>query len=221
MDLISVEKWIICWFCFQIPSSSLLADTEPVFSLFTTTRYTSPSPPATTIQRTHIPLLDRHIARLRSAWAYFSERDGEGVWGAWPGDDSIWERIKEVVEASEKRGRGDWRVSILSYILGWFARISWLDRSEYYCIEVDMWKCNWLPHLRQQVSIFILQVLVGKKQSVKSKAEYQAHSTSLSLLSLHSQPALSFSLPQLPPYLPPKPHSVWTKRPTERSTLLP
>jgi hypothetical protein len=84
---------------------------EPVFSLFTTTRYTSPSPPAKTIQRTQIPLLDWHIARLHSAWVYFTERNGEGVWGAWPGDHVIWEKIKEVVEASEKNSGGDWRVS--------------------------------------------------------------------------------------------------------------
>jgi hypothetical protein len=86
-------------------------EANPPFSLFTTTRYTSPGTPRRSIERQDIPLLDRHIARLKSAWAYFTKRDGREVWGDWPGDEVVWKRIKEKVQESEREGGGDWRVS--------------------------------------------------------------------------------------------------------------
>ncbi|KAI9638051.1 uncharacterized protein MKK02DRAFT_42433 [Dioszegia hungarica] len=48
-----------------------------------------------------------------AAWAYFTKRDGTEVWGDWPGDENVWERIKDKVEHSEREGGGDWRVRVV------------------------------------------------------------------------------------------------------------
>ena len=83
------------------------------FSLFTTLRYTTPpSGPRQCVERDHVPLFERHIARLRTAHTYFTERDGKGVWADWPGDEPVWEEIKRVLQRGEEDGGGDWRVSI-------------------------------------------------------------------------------------------------------------
>ena len=89
---------------------SFRSEPDPPFSLFTTTRYTSPETPRRSVERQHIPLLDRHIARLKAAWAYFTKRDGTEEWGDWPGDEVVRKAIKEKVEHSEREGGGDWRV---------------------------------------------------------------------------------------------------------------
>ena len=77
-------------------------------------RYTSPSPPTVSgqIGKEDIPLLDRHIARLKSAWTYFTEKDGREVWGDWPGDEYVWDKIREALRKGEEDGVGDWRVRI-------------------------------------------------------------------------------------------------------------
>ena len=49
--------------------------------------------------------------RLKEAHGHFSARDESSVWGVWPGDEGIWNVLKEELEVVEKRERGDWRVS--------------------------------------------------------------------------------------------------------------
>jgi hypothetical protein len=93
--------------------SSKTISQEETFSLFTTLRFTSPNPSYPTIPLTeeHIPLLRRHIARLREAHDHFRTRDGKSIWGEWIGDERVWQGVKDKLERNERVGQGDWRVS--------------------------------------------------------------------------------------------------------------
>ena len=76
-------------------------------------RYTSLSAehPTLSMGKSHIPLLDRHIHRLREAHAHFSRRDGTSVWDEWVGDDELWRILKARLEEVEHELQRDWRVS--------------------------------------------------------------------------------------------------------------
>ena len=101
------------------------------FSLFTTLRFTTP--PLTdnqihtaiatgsgisqasqlaqyTVQKHHVPLLDRHIARLRTAHAHYVDKEGQAKWGVWPGDDAVWQDVRMVLQSRADAGAGDYRV---------------------------------------------------------------------------------------------------------------
>lgn len=100
----------------QIPDIGRASSPRPIspdFSLFTTIRFTSPNAtrPTPVIEKHHVPLVDGHIARLREAHAYFSERDGSDAWGRWPGDEHLWLELKTALESKERAATGDWRVS--------------------------------------------------------------------------------------------------------------
>ncbi|KAK4686873.1 cytokinin riboside 5'-monophosphate phosphoribohydrolase, partial [Tremellales sp. Uapishka_1] len=83
-------------------------------ALFTTLRFTSPSETSTIpVLRSHIPLLDRHIRRLRRAHAYFSDRDGTAVWGDWVGEEKLWSLLHTRLEEVEQEKTGDWRVRVV------------------------------------------------------------------------------------------------------------
>ncbi|ORY24976.1 hypothetical protein BCR39DRAFT_499646 [Naematelia encephala] len=95
--------------------------TKDGFGHFTTLRYTSPTfidgvvakgGPTLPIERTSIPLLDRHIERLRKTHKALNERDG-GTWGAWVGDDVVWDTLRSRLEEVERGSQGDWRVRVI------------------------------------------------------------------------------------------------------------
>lgn len=72
-------------------------------------RFVAPSA-YTIITKEAVPLLDAHIARLRTAHAYHAQRDGQSEWGRYPGDGAIWAEIRKTLEDHERTGPGDWRV---------------------------------------------------------------------------------------------------------------
>ncbi|WRT67239.1 uncharacterized protein IL334_004205 [Kwoniella shivajii] len=83
-------------------------------AIFTTLRYTSPSPNATVpVQRSSLPLLDLHLQRLDEAFSHFSQKDEDAAWGMWPGQETVWAELKQVLEDAERRERGDWRVRVI------------------------------------------------------------------------------------------------------------
>lgn len=55
-----------------------------------------------------LPLWKYHVDRLREAHAHFAHKDGEEVWGSWPGEEVIWDNVRTKLEAIDD---GDWRVS--------------------------------------------------------------------------------------------------------------
>jgi len=65
----------------------------------------------TPVEEEHVPLVRRHIARLKKAHTHFAERDGKEVWVEWIGDEEVWKCLKARLEEVERAGRGDWRVS--------------------------------------------------------------------------------------------------------------
>lgn len=73
-------------------------------------RFVAPSA-YTIVTKEAVPLLDAHIARLRTAHAYYAQRDGQSEWGQYPGDGAIWAEIRKTLEDHERTGPGDWRVS--------------------------------------------------------------------------------------------------------------
>lgn len=97
------------------PMSSVLKDASPSFSLFTTLRFTSPNltKSQSQISKADVPLLDRHIERLKEAHAHFLLRDGD-IWGSWPGDEIVWTTLRAALQRKEEQEKGDWRVSIRS-----------------------------------------------------------------------------------------------------------
>ncbi|KAK8869710.1 hypothetical protein IAR55_000278 [Kwoniella newhampshirensis] len=96
--------------------SSSANSTSTPEAIFTTMRFTSPSPspdrPTIPITREMIPLFDLHIERLREAHAYFANRDLRR-WSMWIGDDVVWEEIRRELEEKELVERGDWRVRVV------------------------------------------------------------------------------------------------------------
>ena len=76
------------------------------FSLFTTMRYTTDS--TRRVEEGMIPLWPYHLRRLKEAHNHFVKRDGEDIWGIWPGDEAVWKRVTEKLESVDK---GDYRVS--------------------------------------------------------------------------------------------------------------
>ncbi len=111
-----VTSYVINAYLPQVPDIGRASSPPPIspdFSLFTTIRFTSPhgTRPAPVIEKHHVPLVDRHLARLREAHAYFSERDGSDAWGRWPGDEHVWLELKTALESKERETTGDWRVS--------------------------------------------------------------------------------------------------------------
>jgi len=75
------------------------------FSLFTTMRYTTDSKRA--VEEVNIPLWPYHLRRLKEAHAYFANKDGEDKWGIWPGDEAVWEKVRDKLESIDE---GDFRV---------------------------------------------------------------------------------------------------------------
>jgi hypothetical protein len=75
------------------------------FSLFTTMRYTTDSKRA--IEEGTIPLWTFHLRRLKEAHTYFVNRDGGDKWGAWPGDEAVWGKVRYKLKSLDK---GDYRV---------------------------------------------------------------------------------------------------------------
>lgn len=69
--------------------------------------------PALPVEKDIIPLLDRHITRLREAHSHFATRYGMDVWGEWIGDEQISQAIKNKLESVERVEQGDWRVSFV------------------------------------------------------------------------------------------------------------
>jgi hypothetical protein len=90
------------------------------FCLFTTLRFTCPdrcgvfgpdnAQNRTFITKGDVPLIDRHIARLRTAHAHYVNHEGESKWGTWPGDEQVWEAIHAVLQNIADEGPGDYRV---------------------------------------------------------------------------------------------------------------
>jgi len=70
-------------------------------------RYTTDSTSKRIVEEEMIPLWPYHLQRLSEAHAYFAKRDGEDVWGSWPGDEVIWRQVREKPETVDK---GDYRV---------------------------------------------------------------------------------------------------------------
>ncbi|WWD01279.1 hypothetical protein V866_008222 [Kwoniella sp. B9012] len=92
-------------------SSSSQVKMKSPEAIFTTLRYTSSSSSTKLpVTEESLPLLDLHFERLREAFDHFSERDGKDRWGDWPGEERIWEELKEVLEQSQP---GDYRVRIV------------------------------------------------------------------------------------------------------------
>ena len=99
------------------------------FSLFTTIRFTWPYPRSsedTTVEldsdpskvgKTHVPLVDRHIARLRTAHKHYVDAEGEAKWGRWAGDEAVWDEVvRPALQARADEGPGDYRVRRPVYI---------------------------------------------------------------------------------------------------------
>ncbi|WWC69351.1 uncharacterized protein I206_103290 [Kwoniella pini CBS 10737] len=83
-------------------------------SIFTTLRYTSPrNIPTLPIRQDSLPLMDLHFERLKEAFEYFTQRDGQERWGVWPGEDVIWQSLQKALEVKERAGAGDYRVRIV------------------------------------------------------------------------------------------------------------
>ncbi|RXK38603.1 TIGR00730 family protein [Tremella mesenterica] len=88
---------------------------QPLFSLFTTMRYASACPASERrVIASEVPLFPWHLRRLREAHEYFSGKSGQGVWGAWPGDERIWEKIETLLKQC---GPGDYRVRVVLHPL--------------------------------------------------------------------------------------------------------
>lgn len=78
-------------------------------SLFTTMRYTNTSSSLSQgVVKDDIPLWPYHLQRLQEAHNHFMKRDGENKWGTWPGDEVVWEQVREKLDTTQT---GDWRVS--------------------------------------------------------------------------------------------------------------
>ena len=60
------------------------------------------------VSKGDVPLLDRHIGRLREAHEHFSKLDS--AWGSWVGDEVAWATIRGKLEDSNV---GDWRVRVV------------------------------------------------------------------------------------------------------------
>nr|XP_018263733.1 lysine decarboxylase [Kwoniella dejecticola CBS 10117]OBR85891.1 lysine decarboxylase [Kwoniella dejecticola CBS 10117] len=101
---------------------SLASSAKSPEAIFTTLRYTSSSASlantAHPIRQDSLPLLKLHFERLKEAFEHFSKRDGEGRWGIWPGEETIWQHLKSALEEKEKGGPGDYRASSLFIRLG-------------------------------------------------------------------------------------------------------
>lgn len=85
----------------------MVVDGSQDFSLFTTMRYTTKD--KAHVQKSDVPLLERHIRRLKLAHAHFSDEDSQR-WGPWPGNDNLWLIIQSELS---KADQGDWRVRVL------------------------------------------------------------------------------------------------------------
>jgi len=81
-----------------------------------------------------IPLWPYHLRRLKEAHTHFAERDGEDIWGIWPGDEGVWEKVRDKLEGMDK---GDYRVCLSPT-----DELS--ERSEYYFTQTPSSRCK--PH---------------------------------------------------------------------------
>jgi len=78
--------------------------------LFSTARYTC-TDPAAEVTPDDVPLWPYHVARLRNAHARFVAAEGKQRWGAWVGDDAVWDSVRAAIVGKNAEGAGDWRVS--------------------------------------------------------------------------------------------------------------
>lgn len=127
---IQVGVWCVCSFqsgnVHAYLHTKSMSEVEP-FSLFTTIRFTWPCPvssvfgatptasssPCPTVIKAHVPLVDRHIARLRTAHHHFARTHGAKTWGEWPGDEVVWEEIRRALQSRADEGHGDYRVGLV------------------------------------------------------------------------------------------------------------